>query len=121
MEENQTTPTKASSGILSLTIKDKKALYSSYMPYLKNGGLFIPTNKTYELGNEVFILLNLLDEADKIPIAGEVAWITPKGSDSSRPAGIGVHFSDQDGGAARSKIETYLAGALQSERPTYTM
>ena len=28
---------------------------------------------------------------------------------------IGVQFSDQDGGNARRKIETYLAGALQAE------
>ncbi|MFT5580516.1 MAG: type IV pilus assembly protein PilZ, partial [Paraglaciecola psychrophila] len=32
-------------GILSLTIKDKAVLYAAYMPYLINGGLFIPTNK----------------------------------------------------------------------------
>ena len=30
-------------GILSLTIKDKGALYAAYMPFIKNGGLFIPT------------------------------------------------------------------------------
>ena len=34
-------------GILSLTIKDKGALYAAYMPFVKNGGLFIPTNKKY--------------------------------------------------------------------------
>ena len=32
-------------GILSLTIKDKAVLYSAYMPFLDNGGLFVPTNK----------------------------------------------------------------------------
>ena len=47
----------ARQGILSLTIKDKSALYAAYMPYVKNGGLFIPTNKTYQLGDEVFMLL----------------------------------------------------------------
>ena len=45
-------------GILSLTIKDKGALYAAYMPFIKNGGLFIPTNKPYKLGDEVFMLLN---------------------------------------------------------------
>lgn len=32
-------------GILSLTIKDKSVLYAAYMPFIRNGGLFIPTNK----------------------------------------------------------------------------
>ena len=45
-------------GILSLTIKDKAVLYSAYMPFLDNGGLFVPTNKPYDIGDEVFMLLN---------------------------------------------------------------
>ena len=49
-------------GILSLTIKDKAVLYSAYMPFLDNGGLFVPTNKAYSLGDEVFMLLTLMDE-----------------------------------------------------------
>ena len=47
-------------GMLSLSIKDKASLYASYMPYVKNGGLFIPTNKVYTLGDEVFMLLTLM-------------------------------------------------------------
>lgn len=108
-------------GILSLTIKDKGALYAAYMPFVKNGGLFIPTNKAYDLGDEVFMLLTLMEEPDKIPVAGRVIWITPRGAQGNRTAGIGVQFSDQDGGAVRSKIEGYLAGALQADRPTHTM
>jgi type IV pilus assembly protein PilZ len=99
-------------GILSLTIKDKSALYAAYMPFIKNGGLFIPTNKTYQLGDEVFMLLTLMDEPEKIP---------PRGAQGARAAGIGVQFSDQDGGTAQKKIETYLAGALTADRPTHTM
>ncbi|GAA6130408.1 PilZ domain-containing protein [Halopseudomonas sabulinigri] len=107
-------------GILSLTIKDKSVLYAAYMPFVKHGGLFIPTNKAYRLGDEVFMLLNLMEEPEKIPVAGKVIWVTPKGAQGNRAAGIGVQFSDQDN-TARSKIETYLAGALKSDRPTHTM
>ncbi|MCL5041012.1 MAG: PilZ domain-containing protein [Gammaproteobacteria bacterium] len=107
-------------GILSLTIKDKSVLYAAYMPFVKHGGLFIPTNKHYRPGDEVFMLLNLMDEVEKIPVAGKVIWITPRGAQGNRAAGIGVQFSDQDN-TARSKIETYLAGALKSDRPTHTM
>ncbi|MGB1140211.1 MAG: PilZ domain-containing protein, partial [Halioglobus sp.] len=65
-------------GILSLTIKDKAVLYSAYMPFLENGGLFVPTNKPYDIGDEVFMLLTLMDEAEKIPISGKVVWVTPR-------------------------------------------
>lgn len=110
----------ARNGILSLTIKDKAVLYAAYMPFIQNGGLFIPTNKSYKLNDEVFMLLNLMDEPEKIPVAGKVVWVTPKGAQGNRAAGIGVQFSEQDDTAAK-KIETYLAGSLDSDRPTHTM
>ncbi len=83
-------------GILSLTIKDKAVLYAAYMPYLVNGGLFIPTNKPYKLGDEVFMLLNLMDEPEKVPVAGKIVWITPKRAQGNRATGIGVQFNGQD-------------------------
>ena len=107
-------------GILSLTIKDKAVLYAAYMPFLEHGGLFVPTNKEYKIGDEVFMLLNLMDEPDKIPIAGKVVWITPKGAQGNRTAGIGVQFSEEDA-QANAKIENHLAGSLESDRPTHTM
>ena len=107
-------------GILSLTIKDKAVLYSAYMPFLRYGGLFVPTNKTYDIGDEVFMLLTLMDEPEKIPIAGTVVWVTPRGAQGNRTAGIGVQFSEQDANA-NSKIENHLAGSLSSDRPTHTM
>ena len=110
----------ARNGILSLTIKDKNVLYAAYMPFVKSGGMFIPTNKSYKLGDEVFMLLSLMDEAEKIPVAGKVVWITPRGAQGNRAAGIGVQFSDQDN-TAINKIETYLAGMLGSDKPTHTM
>jgi type IV pilus assembly protein PilZ len=108
-------------GILSLAIKDKSSLYAAYMPFVKNGGLFIPTNKVYKLGDEVFMLLTLMDETEKLPVAGKIVWVTPSGAQGARIAGIGVQFSNQDNGAVRNKIEAYLAGALKSERQTHTM
>ncbi|MCO7225874.1 PilZ domain-containing protein [Pleionea sp. CnH1-48] len=117
------TPPKAAPrhGILSLTIKDKAVLYAAYMPFVQNGGLFIPTHKHYKLGDEVFMLLSLMDEKEKLPVAGKIIWVTPKGAQGNKAAGIGVQFSTQDNGQARTKIETYLAGALQSDRATHTM
>jgi type IV pilus assembly protein PilZ len=107
-------------GVLSLTIRDKAVLYATYMPFVKNGGLFIPTNKPYKLGDEVFMVLNLMEETEKLPVTGKVIWITPSGV-GNRAAGVGVQFQGEDGLKVRNKIETYLAGALKSDRPTHTM
>ena len=108
-------------GMLSLSIKDKASLYAAYMPYVSNGGLFIPTTKAYDLGDEVFMLLTLMEDNERLPVAGKIIWITPQGAQGNRSAGIGVQFSLQDKGATRNKIETQLAGAMKSDRITHTM
>ena len=108
-------------GMLSLSIKDKASLYAAYMPYVTNGGLFIPTTKKYSLGDEVFMLLTLMDDKERLPVAGKIIWITPQGAQGNRSAGVGVQFSFQDKGATRNKIETHLAGAMKSDRITHTM
>jgi type IV pilus assembly protein PilZ len=115
------TDTAPKPGVLSLAIKEKAALYAAYMPFVKGGGLFIPTNKSFKIGDEVFMLLSLVDDPMKLKVVGHVIWITPV-TQGNRPQGIGVQFSDKDGGIeARNKIEALLGGVLKSTRPTHTM
>lgn len=112
----------ARQGILSLAIKDKASLYQAYMPFVKSGGIFIPTTKRYGLGDEVFILLSLLEDKDRLPVAGKVIWVTPPGAQGNRAAGIGVQFADtSEAEMVKTKIETLLAGMLDSDKPTHTM
>ncbi|HET7269394.1 MAG TPA: PilZ domain-containing protein [Oleiagrimonas sp.] len=112
----------AKQGILSLKLNDKHELYNAYMGFLKGGGLFVPTRQHYTLGDEVVLLVTLVESNERLSVAGKVAWVTPVGA-GSRTAGIGVHFSGAggDGDAARSKIEAMLGGLLNAERPTQTM
>ena len=108
--------------VLSLNINSKSALYAAFMPLLRNGGIFIPTTRAYQLGDEVFMLLSLMDDPAKLPIAGTVVWVTPPGAQNSKVQGIGVHFkNDESGIEARRKIEGLLGGVMQSSRPTHTM
>lgn len=115
-------PAAARQGIISLKFKDTAALYGSYMSFLKQGGLFAPTAQSYTLGDEVVLLVNLIDAGERLSVAGKVVWITPLGAQGNRTAGIGVQFNESpDGEAARSRIESLLAGILGAERPTLTM
>ena len=108
--------------VLSLNINSKSALYAAYMPQLRNGGIFIPTTRAYSLGDEVFMLLSLMDDPSKLPIAGTVVWVTPAGAQNSKAQGIGVHFkSDESGVEAKRKIEVLLDGVMKSSRATHTM
>lgn len=112
----------ARQGILSLAIKDKSALYNAYMPFVKGGGVFVPTTKRYFIADEVFLLVTLLEDKERLPVAGKVIWVTPTGAQGNRVAGIGVQFADtNEGEAVRGKIETLLAGILTSDKPTHSM
>ena len=112
----------AQQGILSLSIKDKQALYRSYMPFVQGGGLFVPSTKQFELGDEVFLLLTVMEFDERLPIPGKVVWITPQGAAGNRKAGIGVQFADtQDGAHARTVIESHLTAMIKGNLNTYTM
>lgn len=107
--------------VLSLTIKERAALYAAYMPFIQGGGLFIPTDKPFKIGQEVFLLLNLVKEPDRLKVAGHVVWQTTR-AQANKPLGIGVQFSTENGGQeAMAKIESILGSALKSSRPTHTM
>lgn len=109
-------------GVLSLSIKEKSALFAAYMPFIKGGGLFIPTNKSYKMGEEVFMLLSLIDDPARLPVSGKVVWMTPSGAHGNRTQGVGVQFAfNESGKAAQNKIEGLLGGSLKSVRPTHTM
>ncbi|MDO9597128.1 MAG: PilZ domain-containing protein [Azoarcus sp.] len=115
-------PHVARPSVLSLNISSKSALFAAYMPFLANGGIFVPTPKPYNLGDEVFMLLQLMDDPTKHPVAGSVVWVTPSGAQGGKTPGIGVHFSsDESGLALRHRIEQVLAGHLSSNRPTHTL
>ena len=108
--------------VLSLPIKEKAALYAAYMPFLTNGGIFVPTSKPYKIGDEIYLILTLMDDATKYPIAGKIAWITPAGANNNKAQGIGVHFSgDESGVRVKLRIEELLGAAIGSSRATHTL
>lgn len=108
--------------VLSLPIKEKAALHAAYMPFLTNGGIFVPTSKSYKIGDEIYLILTLMDDPTKYPIAGKIAWVTPLGANNNKAQGIGVHFSpDESGQRVKLRIEELLGAALRSSRATHTL
>ncbi len=123
MSDDVKTPVQvARPSVLSLNIKEKAALYAAWMPYLKNGGIFVPTGRPYAISDDVYLLLSLMDDSNKFPVAGKVAWVTPQGAHNNKAQGIGVHFAADEGGrAARHRIEEILGAAIKSSRVTHTV
>ncbi|MFN5348898.1 MAG: PilZ domain-containing protein [Polaromonas sp.] len=122
-------PSSATSGastarpsVVQLAIKEKAALYAAYVSLFKEGGVFFPTAREYELGADVYLLLTLPDDAQRYPVAGKVAWVTPAEASGNRTQGIGVRFpNDEKSRLLKLKIEGILGAHLASERPTQTI
>src|SRR5258706_16329139 len=105
-------------GGFTLVIRSKAALYAAWIPLLKGGGIFLPSNKSHALGEEILILLSLLEDPNKIPLHGTVAWINPAHSTGNRPQGIGVQLLDREvGRELRKKVEGLFAGCLPAPKP----
>jgi type IV pilus assembly protein PilZ len=108
-------------GVVQLSIKEKAALYAAYMPFVAGGGLFVPTTRPGRLGDEIYVILSLMDDPAKLAITGKVVWVTPPGT-PGRQQGIGIQFNADDAGnQARARIENLIGGSLKSVRQTHTI
>ena len=109
-------------GVFTLVIRSKAALYAAWVPLLKGGGIFIPSTRSHSLGEEILILLTLLDDPNKIPLQGVVAWINPAHTTGNRPQGIGVQLADSEvGRELRKKVECLLPRSQQTTRHSHTL
>lgn len=119
-----TTAESAPSRVLQLRLESKPVIYASYMSFLEYGGVFLPTDDKFDMGEEILLVLELvgLGKTEKIFIKTNVCWINANPSASGRPKGIGLAFgSDESGLKAKTIFENILSGLLHNERPTYTL
>jgi type IV pilus assembly protein PilZ len=108
--------------VIQLVFREKGALYAAYIPMLAEGGLFVPTTREYRLGEDIYLLLSLPDDAQRYPVAGKVAWVTPANASGGRTQGVGVRFpTDEKTRLLKLKIEELLGTSLQSAKPTQTI
>jgi type IV pilus assembly protein PilZ len=107
--------------VVRLKFKDKNALYQSYMSFVKDGGLYVPTklDHTMDVGkpSPVFLLVELPESNEIFPACGKTCWVN-----DGRKKGVGVRFAtDERTKILRIAIENILAANLQSTTQTLTM
>ena len=109
--------------VMQLVFREKGALYAAYIPMLAHGGVFVPSTRDYKLGDDIYLLLTLPDDPQRYPVAGKVAWVTPRNAAGGRTQGVGVSFpKDEKTNLLKLKIEEVLGAAqMQSAKPTQTI
>jgi type IV pilus assembly protein PilZ len=108
--------------VIQFTLKDLPGLAAAYIPILKDGGLFVPTNRNYLLGDSVYVLLTLPDDPQRYPVAAKVAWVTPANSTAGRARGVGIRFAhDEMSAALKSRIEAALSNFVSTDNVSQTI
>lgn len=108
--------------MMSVSLKDKPTAYYSYMPFLEYGGIFVPTNDQFTMGEEVLLILELFDESEKLFLRTRVVWINLSRTTNGQPQGIGLAFGNDEASIkCKNYIEEQLPGLLHTDRTTYTM
>lgn len=105
---------------IAIEFTNERDLFQSYMPFLKNGGIFIASHEKYELDSEIMLDITLPDSLESSKIKGAVSWVTPVGAQNGTPCGIGVCFIE-DPDNLKSQIEKTIGRLLSSSDPTHTM
>ena len=105
---------------MTVEFNNDRDLYKAYMPFMTNGGLFIKTSQSYNLGDDIELRVSLPDSLEASVVQSQVCWTTPQGSQNGTPPGIGVNFVD-DPEQVRNQIEKSIGRLLNSAETTLTM
>ena len=104
---------------LSYFISEQIELNLSYMPFITNGGLFVPSFESYPLGADVEISLQLPNQKEPLKIEGNIVWITYKNALHHVLPGVGVQFTGKNAPTVKSQIENMLDKSVEVGGYTY--
>jgi type IV pilus assembly protein PilZ len=104
---------------LQYVINNPLELNLSYMPFIADGGLFVPTMDIFDLGEHVVVNLLLSVKNENLKIDGKVVWITPKSALHHVLPGIGIRFMGENAAVIRAQIENSLAPSMEVGGYTY--
>ncbi len=104
---------------LSYVIKEALEINLSYMPFVRDGGLFIPTSQVFPLGTPMIVDLQLPGKKDSMKIEGKVVWVTPKNALHHVLAGVGIQFVGANAAKVRAEIESMLDKNMEVGGYTY--
>lgn len=111
----------ARGGITTINYDTVEKLYASYLPFVQNGAIFIPSAQQQQMGSQAFVAITLPGSSERLPLNGKVVWVNHR-NQGHRPAGFALQFGkDEAGLRIKNEVERLLAGQIDSDKPTYTL
>ena len=90
------------------SIQNQLELNLSYMPFITDGGLFIPTKENFSLGDLVLIDLQLPGKKESQEVEGKVIWVTPNNALYEIEQGIGIQFTANNDKNIHQQVTEFL-------------
>lgn len=88
---------------------DLASLKRAYMDFVRDGGVFVPTDEIFHLGDTVTAILLLPQSEQPFTFTAEVIWITHK-SAGNEQGGVGIQCSDNAGESFQTAAQELLGG-----------
>lgn len=106
-----------------ITIDDKKELYKCYLPFIKDGGIFIPFGEDVNADNiypgmSILLLLTVIEPKNRVSISAKVVWIQKTGSVKGYGISLGTGAPAK---SLKDYIEMTVSDLAQKKEPTYTI
>jgi type IV pilus assembly protein PilZ len=100
---------------LHYVINNPLELNLSYMPFIADGGLFVPTSEVFQLGDHLVVDLLLSIKNENLKIDGKVVWITPKSALHHVLPGVGIRFIGENAATVRLFSHLFLQQFVRVE------
>lgn len=84
------------------TFSDLLSLKRAFMPFVVEGGIFIPTQNDYQLGELIKATITLPESKHDYTFTGEIIWISPKSFQNH--TGIGITCNGDEGHAFEKAV-----------------
>lgn len=98
----------AEDNVLNYILHDLVELNLSYMPFISDGGMFVPSDQNFILGEKISLVLHLPGQEEILNIEGKIIWITPKNALHHVVSGVGIQFVGPHASTIKNKIESIL-------------
>lgn len=96
---------------LTYRFADLDALKNAFMSFVRDGGIFIPTEKPFHLGDFINVHITLPESDHAFTFNGEVIWITPTSIQSAQHhQGVGIQCNNDEGEAFQRAVQQLFVG-----------
>lgn len=105
---------KGKAKALSVNLRTSESVGQCYMRRVKGGGMVIDNDSEFDIGDEVLVMLSMVNCDARLPVSCKVVWISKNGDNNSQK--VGLQFVNDRMGANQRMAE--IVSSMPKEMTT---